>query len=154
MKQAERLLSLTQKHFPVQEKKKNEGSMNDLGQMEKDAMKIVEKLKNESFSKDNDSQIEFSNQMKKLAESDAEISNRFMEYMDNAASDYKDDMLEAAKKSESDDSDADDKEKSKGDKSVEEEDDMADGEKDGKKDDKKDDEEDKAKDSSEYKKKK
>ena len=76
-------------------------------------MKMIEKLKKENFSKDNDSQMEAMGMMKKLAESDDKMANAFMKHIDEAASKYDGKMSE---KKDEDSDEEDDSEESEDDK--------------------------------------
>ena len=71
----------------VEEDPKNEeGDLNDMGELEKGVAGIVEKLISEEFSVDNEKQCEAADCMKQLAESDDELSNKFMEALDDVTS--------------------------------------------------------------------
>lgn len=90
MKLAEKVLKMSEM------KDKDEQSMNSMGQLDKKAMGIVEKLMKESYGAKNESQVEMAEMMKELGEMDSKEADKFMEYMDEMASKYE--MEEKKKK--------------------------------------------------------
>lgn len=75
---------------------------------------IIEKMVKENWSKDNESQKKAVAEMKKIAESDDEEGNKFMEYMDKMAEKYEmkdmDEMDGSANKGAKDADDEDEEE--------------------------------------------
>jgi hypothetical protein len=121
--------------------KKNEGSANSMGALDKKAMGIVEMLKKESYAKDNKMQEKMCDEMKKLAEMDSEVANEFMGYMDEMSSKYemkkaKDEAKKKKSEEADDEEDDDDAEDDEDDKEESDDDDDSDKHK-KKKDEKK-----------------
>jgi hypothetical protein len=80
--------SLLERHKKLKSSKRIKEDMDVAPEANPEIVEAVKWLKENNWSENNDMQASAADQMKSLSESDCEDSNKFMEYMDDAASKY------------------------------------------------------------------